>query len=116
MVLQRAPRGKVGDRERLLGQDAEEALDLVQPRGACGRVMKVNARMGLEPGADLVGVVRGGVVEHDVELLVGIGAVRATFFMKRRKSVAVWRALNAWVTLPVATSSAANRSTTPWRR
>jgi hypothetical protein len=54
MVLERSLRGKVGDGERLYRQDTEGAFDLVQPRRARGRVMKMNARVITEPGADVV--------------------------------------------------------------
>ena len=67
--------------------------------------MEMNARLSLEPRADLLRVMRGRVVEDDMELLVGIGP--SDFFIKRKKSAAVCRVLKAWVTLPVATSRAA---------
>src|SRR4051812_22534533 len=72
--LERALRREVRDRQGLLGQEAEEPLDLVQPRRTRRRVVELHARMGGEPGADLVGVVRRGVVEDDVKVAVGIGA------------------------------------------
>jgi hypothetical protein len=74
--------------------------------------MELDARVLGEPGAHVLGIVRGRVVEHHMERAVGIGA--ATFFMKRRN--AVWLALSWCVTWPVAISSAAKRSITPWRR
>jgi len=55
----------------VLGQVAEESLDHVQPRAACGREVHVKAGMAAEPALDL-GVLMGGVVVHDhVDLLFG---------------------------------------------
>ena len=70
MILEPTLRGKVGDGERLFREDAEEALDLVQPRRTGGGVVKMNTRVFTKPGADLLGVMCGGVIEHDVELFV----------------------------------------------
>ena len=74
MILEGPLRGKVRDREGLFGQDAKEAFDLVQPGRARWRVMEVDARVVDEPGAHGVGVVRGRVVEHHMEVTVRIGA------------------------------------------
>ena len=74
MVLERSRRREVRDRQGLLGQDSEEPFDLVQPRRTRRRVMELHARVSGEPGADLLGVVRRGVVQHDVEVALGIGA------------------------------------------
>src|SRR6266550_6793856 len=55
---------KVRDAERLLSEDAKEALDLVQPRRARRRVVEVHARILREPLLHLRRAVRRRVVEH----------------------------------------------------
>ena len=51
-------------------EDAEEAFDLVQPRRAGRREVKLHIGMGLEPRfVLLVGV---EVVEHDVDVAIGV--------------------------------------------
>src|SRR6266581_3485255 len=60
---------KVRDAERLLSEDAKEALDLVQPRRARRRVVEVHARILREPLLHLRRAVRRRVVEHDVQFL-----------------------------------------------
>ena len=62
---------EVGEAERLFGENAEEALDLIEPGRAGRRVVEVHARMFREPGLDLGRSVRRRVVEHDVELAPG---------------------------------------------
>ena len=50
--------------DRLLGDEREPALDLIEPAGVGGSVVEVVARMADQPGFDL-GVLVGGVVVGD---------------------------------------------------
>lgn len=54
--------------------DGEEDLDHVEPGGAGGGEVDVDARVGLRPGAHLGGLVGCVVVHHQVQLVVGVGA------------------------------------------
>lgn len=54
--------------------DGEEDLDHVEPGGAGGGEVDVDARVGLQPGAHLEGLVGCVVVHHQVQLVVGVGA------------------------------------------
>jgi Alpha amylase, C-terminal all-beta domain len=74
VVAQRAFGIEVGDAERLLTENAEEAFDLVEPRGACRRVVKVDLGVAGKPCLDVWSAVGGRVVEDDVQLLVGVRA------------------------------------------
>ena len=61
--------------DRALGDEGEEAFDLIEPGGVGGREVKVPARTAGEPSSDL-GMLVGGVVvddEMDVELGRHIG-------------------------------------------
>ena len=61
--------------DRTLGDEGEEAFDLVEPGGVGGREVNVPARTAGEPGSDL-GMLVGGVVvddEMDVELSRHVG-------------------------------------------
>jgi hypothetical protein len=69
VLAERGLARKVRDGERLLSEDAKEALDLVQPRRARRRVVEVHARILREPLLHLRRAVRRRVVEHDVQLL-----------------------------------------------
>jgi len=51
----------------LAREDAEPGLDHVEPGGAGRREVEVDAGMSLEPRLDLGGLVRGRVVENDME-------------------------------------------------
>src|SRR5215831_1161782 len=64
-------RSKGGAGERLVGQDREPNLDLIEPGGARRREMKVDVGMAGEPavGLRLMGV---EVVEDDVNLPLGM--------------------------------------------
>jgi hypothetical protein len=57
--------------DRLGADVGEEALDQVEPRAVGGDEVQVPARPGREPGLDLGMLVRGVVVEDDVDLEVG---------------------------------------------
>lgn len=57
--------------EASAGQDGEEALDGVQPRTGCRREVEGPARVTVEPGADLLVLVGGVVVEDHVDDLAG---------------------------------------------
>ena len=54
--------------DALRGDLGKEALDQVQPGRAGGREVKLEARVCLQPGSDLGGLVGGVVVEHDVDV------------------------------------------------
>ena len=53
------------------GEPGEEALDRVQPGGRGWREVEGEARVPVEPGADLGVLVGGVVVEDDVDRLAG---------------------------------------------
>jgi hypothetical protein len=57
--------------EQPAGQDREEQLHLVQPRGMGRGVVGVEPRVVNEPPAGVAGDVRGAVVQHQVHLQVG---------------------------------------------
>ena len=57
--------------ERLVGQDGEPNLDLVEPGGARRREVEVHVRMTVEP-AILLGFVGVEIVEDDVDLPLGM--------------------------------------------
>ena len=93
----------------MFGQNAEKAFDLVQPGRARWGVVEVDARVGGEPGAHVLRIVRRRVVENDMELPARIGADDLL-----HKPEEVRRRMAGTETvgqLPVATSRAAKRST-----
>src|SRR3974377_1326389 len=53
--------------EAALGQFGEEALDRIEPRGRGRGVMEDKAGVPVEPGANLGVLVRGVVVEGDID-------------------------------------------------
>ena len=111
VLVQRDLARKVRDAERLLSEDAKEALDLVQPRRARRRVVEVHARILRELLLRLRRAVRRRVVEHDVQLLSRMAT--RDMLHEAEKSLAVRLSVHRWVTSPFATFSAAYRSTTP---
>jgi hypothetical protein len=56
----------------LAGDDPEPDLDLVQPRGSDRGEVERDVRVALQPGPDLGGVVRGQVVQDDMDLLAAM--------------------------------------------
>jgi len=54
-----------------LGDESEEAFDLVEPRGVAGREVNVPARTACEPGSDLGMLVGGVVVDDEVDVELG---------------------------------------------
>ena len=50
--------------DALVGDLGKEALDLIEPRGGCGRKVEMNARMLGQPSLHGLGLV-GGVIVHD---------------------------------------------------
>src|SRR5947207_15812324 len=54
--------------DRLVSNVAEPTLDLVEPRSVGGREVHVIARMYREPGADFRVLVRGVVIDDQVQL------------------------------------------------
>ena len=89
-------------------------LDLVEPGGIGRGEMKAHVGMLGEEPFDLFGLVRGEIVEHDVNLLAH--PVRATKpSRKAMNSLLVCRAAVMPCTWPVFTSSAAYSDSVPWR-
>src|SRR5262245_30489702 len=70
MGSQLCDRSKGGAGERLVGQDREPNLDLIEPGGARRREMKVDVGMAGEPAVGL-GLMGVEVVEDDVNLPLG---------------------------------------------
>ena len=54
-----------------LGDEGEEAFDLVQPGGICGREVNVPTRTAGEPSLDLGMLVRGVVVDDEMDVELG---------------------------------------------
>ncbi len=54
--------------QALLVEVAEEALDDVEPRAACGNEVDVETRMPLQPALDFLVFVRGVAVHDEVEI------------------------------------------------
>ncbi len=98
----------------LLGDQREEALDLVQPGRTGRRQVRVPARTLDQPVADHLGLV-GRVIVHDqVNVEIG-GHIGFDPIEEAAESVARWRGEHSPMTRPVATSSAANKLVVPWR-
>jgi hypothetical protein len=93
--------------QRLSLQDREPDFDLVEPGGPRRREVETHVRMTFEP-AIVPGLVGVQVVEDDMD-----GGTMS--FMKSRNSTRRRRFLCAAVTLPVATSKAANSVVVPFR-
>ena len=55
----------------LVGEPGEPAFDLVQPGGAGRREVEVIARVAGEPRLDRRGLVRGVIVEHQMDVEIG---------------------------------------------
>ena len=107
-------RGEAGTLKRAAAEDREPDLDLVEP-GSVGRgEVEVEPLVSEEPALHERRLVHGQVVEDDVHVQLG-GHLRLTLFKKATKSALVWRARMSLMTLPVAISSAANRSQVPFR-
>ena len=83
---------KVRDAERLLSEDAKEALDLVQPRRARRRVVEVllvGVALGLAAAAASTRALRS--------LLFGVGALDAGTFAGVAGAMAVVGLIAAWL-------------------
>ena len=52
----------------VFGEQSKEALSEVEPRGVCGREVKVEPRSLGEPTFDRRRLVRGEIVEHDMDV------------------------------------------------
>ena len=52
----------------VFGEQAKEALSEVEPRGVCGREVKVEPRSFGKPAFDRRRLVRGEIVEHDMDV------------------------------------------------
>ncbi len=70
----------------ILGDQPEEALDLVEPRGGSRREVEMKARMAFQPCFDLGMLVGGIVVDHQMEGRA-LGVLRS---MRRRKHRNSW--------------------------
>ena len=69
--LELGGRAMAATAQRTLGEAAEKAFDLIEPRRAGRRKMHGPTRSPGEPVADQLGLVAAGVVEHDVDREVG---------------------------------------------
>ena len=98
--------------QRLSFQDREPDFNLIEPGGPRRREVEMNVRMAPEP-AIVPGLVGVEIVEDDVNGRVGVSG--DDIIMKSRNSMRRRRVLCAAVTLPVATSKAANKVLVPWR-
>ena len=99
-----------------LAEQPEPALDLVQPGGGVRDEVQVDTRSLGDLGAHLRVLVRGVVVAHNVQVkaLGGLPVDQAQGGQPHLGGGAAWAA--ARITLPVATSRAANSVVVPWRR
>ena len=95
-------------------QDREPALDLIKPGGSGRREVEMDVRVTLEP-AVVLGLVGVEIVEDDVDGGIRIAGDDIISFMKSGNSARRRRFLWAAVTLPVATSKAANSVEVPLR-
>ena len=98
----------------LAGNQGEPAFDQVEPRGAGRGEVQMEARMGGEPVLDRRMLVGPVVVADQVQF-----QPRVAFGQRLQKGDELERGDDAgssapW-TLPLATSSAANRLVVPWR-
>ena len=101
--------------DALLGDVAEEALDHVQPRRGGGREVHDEARMPGQPLLHVGMLVRGVVVDDQVQRLVpwaSRGRSGAGTSATRRGGAA---AGTIAITLPSSMFSAANSVVVPWR-
>ena len=97
----------------VLGDQAEEALDLIDPGRRSRREVDVEARVALEPGFDR-GVLVGGVVVDDQVQIERLGRFAIDGAQICRLPVTMPGHAFA-DDPPVATSSAANKVVVPWR-
>ena len=105
-------RGEGCAAERLALQDREPDFDLVEPGCTRRREVEMDVRMPLEP-AVVAGLVGVEVVEHDVNGGIRPGGNDVVHEVEELD--APRRVLCAAVTLPVATSKAANKVVVPLR-
>ena len=98
----------------ILGDEAEEALDLIEPGGGGGREVNVPTRPAGEPSSDLGMLVAGVVVddEMDVELVRHIGLDVA---QESEELLMTMARFALAMTVPSSTLRAANRVVVPWR-
>jgi hypothetical protein len=97
-----------------LGEQGEEAFDLVDPRRRCRGEVHVPAGPFREPVADELGPVRSVVVHDDVKVEVG-GQLSSTSSRNLRNSLARGGGMHWPMTVPAFTSSAANSDVVPFR-
>ena len=112
-VHQAADAAKDTSLNRLAVEDRKPCLHLVHPTRAGGGEMELEARVVGQPllhDGVLVGAV---VIEHEVNLDVGVAL--GDHLENARNSWWRCRAYTRPVTVPVATSKAANRVAVPWR-
>ena len=96
------------------GDQAEETFDLIDPGGRCGREVEVEAGVALEPSLDLGVLVRCVVVDDEMQI-EQFGGVAVDGAQEAQEFLMAWRLMLSPMTLPVATSSAANKVVVPWR-
>ena len=100
--------------EPLPGQFGEEAFDGIEPGGRGRGEVEMEPRMPFEPGADLGMLVRGVVVDDQVQLPLGRGL--AVDLVEEADEFLMPMAAMHWpMTRPSSTSSAANSVVVPWR-
>ena len=113
MAAERADALEAAPPDGLAGEDAEPRLDLVHPGSRGGREVEREALVRRQRRLDIGGLVGRDVVEDDVHAAPG---VTPRYEAQEGQEVgAVWRSAVSIVTLPVPTSSAANRLVVPWR-
>ncbi len=113
-VLQRTGAAMTAPAKLLVGEDGEPALHLVDPRRVGGREVQVEAWVAQQPAMDERRLVSAVIVQDEVHVQVGwhlrMDAVQ--------ELAELGRAMAGWsspITLPVATSKAANSEVVPWR-
>lgn len=112
--LQVADRAKDAAFQPATGQFGEEALDGVEPRARGGREVEGPARMTVEPGADLLVLMGGVVVEDYVNHLADRdGALQG--IQKADEFLMPWRCMLRPTTLPSRMLREANSVVVPWR-
>jgi hypothetical protein len=98
--------------EPLFGQFGEEPLDRIEPRCRGRSEVKMEPGMPFEPGTHLGVLVRGVIVDDQVELRRGPG-LAVDLVEKADEFLMPMRAMHWPITVPSSTSSAANNVVVP---
>ena len=98
-----------------LGEQGEQALDLVDPGGRGRREVDVEARALGEPVADQLGLVACRQLSMMRWTSRSAGTCASTASRNLRNSRRRWRGKQRPMTVPAFTSSAANSEVVPWR-